>query len=119
MIRMKLILLIVCGMMSMGFAHEKNCIHEQGLPLQAIQISNLQKVYVDLDQLSINEEGIFLALSDTILPVSALYRDQNGFYVLGTQLEQGYSLSECPNGHPSRHGDGRCNQPSCPHFRGR
>ena len=35
-----------------------------------------------------------------------------------SEPDSAYTLLECPNGHPSTHGDGRCNQRSCPFFRG-
>lgn len=114
---MKITLPIACAIISICFANEEKFFSEKDLSSREIQATTLRKIYVDLDQLLINERGIFLAFSETILPVNALFRDQSGFYILGTQLEQGYAAYQCPNGHPSPHGDGRCNQPSCPHFR--
>ncbi len=113
----KMLLPIAVAMMTVCFAQEGNFLSED-VSFSRNLSAGLEKVYVDLDQLLINENGIFLAFSDSILPVSALFRDQRGFYVMESQLEQGYTLEECPNGHVSRHNDGRCNQRSCPYFRG-
>jgi hypothetical protein len=85
---------------------------------EKISIEEADKVYVNLNQLLIDKNGMFLFAYETPVQVDALFRDQKGFYVLRNQLEIGYNLEECPNGHPSRHADGRCNQRSCPYFRG-
>ena len=112
MVWKKMILVIACAMLSTCFAQDGVLFPEKPSSVQ------LEKVYVSLDQLFINEIGMFLVFQEEPVPVDALFRDQRGLYILENQLEQGYTFYECPNGHPSRHGDGRCNQRSCPYFRG-
>jgi hypothetical protein len=75
------------------------------------------KIYVGPDQVCINETGIFVNTEKESIRVPALYGDKRGLYINRTQLEVEYTAYECPNGHPSRHGDGRCNYLGCPYVR--
>ncbi|MGC1878077.1 MAG: hypothetical protein WA347_08715 [Rhabdochlamydiaceae bacterium] len=111
----------IIGVLTMSFCFAQNdnlfsanedCLQEK------IENSKADKIYVHLNQLVIDEKGIFLSFSDDLLPVSAIFHDNVGFYVMTNQLEDDNTSYECPNGHPSRHGDGRCNQKKCPYFRG-
>ena len=80
-----------------------------------------KKVYISLDQLWMDENGIFVNLNGDIQPISGVFRDEAGLYINAEDLvgENSQGQYQCPNGHPSRHGDGKCNQPDCPHFRGK
>ena len=104
----KIVTMVVCVMTSFCFAKDEN---------RSVSAAESERIYVNLDQLLINEHGMFLFYSNEMFPVNALFYDQNGFYTIEKQLHE-YSSNECPNGHPSRHGDGRCNQRECPYFRG-
>lgn len=67
-----------------------------------------------------NEDGELFLKADKIMAVPKealipfLTRQPNN-----ETIRDEYTLNECPNGHPSRHGDGKCNQRACPHFRGK
>ena len=79
-----------------------------------------KKVYISLDQLWMDENGIFVNLNGDVQPISGVFRDEAGFYVDADDLvKDAQGQYQCPNGHPSRHGDGRCNQKACPYFRGK
>jgi hypothetical protein len=117
MIWKKILMLLICAATAFCFAEDVNHFDNNDLGINSIAADESAKVYVNLNQLLINEHGIYLFYSNEMLPINALFCDQKGFYIIKKQLN-GYSASECPNGHPSRHGDGRCNQPSCPYFRG-
>jgi|ERR1700722_5768608 len=79
----------------------------------------IKKIYIALDQLWIDESGIFVNFDQDIQSISAVFRDEGGLYIRTEDLvrENSQSQYQCPNGHPSRHGDGRCNQPDCPYSR--
>ena len=118
----KLLLLVTCSMMSVCFAQDGSLLSENASFSQT-RTARSGKVYVppDLDATAekiSDTKKLDSAISDVAMPVSALFRDERGFYVMESQLEQGYSLEQCPNGHVSRHNDGRCNHRSCPYFRG-
>lgn len=89
----------------------------EDFPIHVSNEDNADRIYINLDRLVIQNEGMFLFLSERYVPVNALFCDNRGYYVKGESKDE-YTLEECPNGHPSRHGDGRCNIRSCPYFRG-
>ncbi len=74
-----------------------------------------EKIYISLDRLVIDEEGMFVDLFGETRSILALYRDNGGYYI----LSGGADRYQCPNGHPSPKGDGRCSKPGCPHERSR
>lgn len=80
-----------------------------------------EKVYVSIDQLWIDESGIFVNLAGNVQPIAAIFRDAEGLYVNGRDLIgcNWQPQYQCPNGHPSPFGDGRCNQKKagCPYAR--
>ena len=96
----------------------KHPLSESDFMFQKQGVTESNKMYVSMDQLAITENGMYLLYSEAVLPISALFRDHGGLYVIRDQLESGNTQNECPKGHPSPHGDGRCNQRKCPHFRG-
>lgn len=75
-----------------------------------------EKIYVSPDQLVICDKGIFVDFVHHVIPISAVFHDRQGIYFLRGQTSE-YTLSQCPKGHPSTQGDGRCNQKDCPHYR--
>jgi len=84
-------------------------------------LAPLEKTYITLDQLWIDENGMFVNIAGEVVPVTAVFRNESGLYVDSKEISGDYSQPqyECPNGHPSPHGDGRCNQKKsgCPYAR--
>ena len=69
------------------------------------------KIYVELNQLTFDENGIAVSLSDKELKLSTLYRDNKGFYFLDD-----YVYGDCPCGHPAVTSYGECDVPNCPYY---
>jgi hypothetical protein len=82
-------MLFVVGaiMSSICFVQGENFISEKDAFSHEENTAELDKVYVSLDQLMIDENGMFLFVSETLLPVSALFRDQRGFYVMNVPMD--------------------------------
>ena len=83
--------------------------------------SSNKRVYVNAEQLFINEEGMQVIFDqETLIPITSLLHDERGYSVLQSDLET-YGIGDrytCPNGHSAPMGRGRCNNPGCPHFAG-
>ena len=90
-------------------------------PAIEIHASDSKKIYIKLDQLSISTEGMFVNVQGETQPISALFRDTQGLYVMASELtNDGYPFQyQCRNGHPAPMGTGRCNQPDCVYFAGK
>jgi hypothetical protein len=85
------------------------------------EIKKTEKLYVTADQLWIDENGMFVNLAGNVQPITAIFRDTMGLYVTSNDLidDNWTPQYQCPNGHPSPHGDGKCNQKKagCPYGR--
>jgi hypothetical protein len=73
------------------------------------------KVYVEPEQVSVGQEGIFINLMGNIYPVNGLYRNAQGLHVLASEIRNSHTFSNaCPYGHYSPDGSGMCNRDGCP-----
>ena len=81
-----------------------------------------KRVYINAEQLFIDQEGMHVTLDrETLIPITNLFHDEKGFSVLERDLEvlNAGDRYTCPRGHPAPLGRGRCNNEGCPHFAGR
>lgn len=84
---------------------------------------NDDKVYISSDQLICSDNGIFILLQDSngILAKTSVPQvnyDDNGLFVLATNIPLPQALMRCPNGHPRvcpKQGCMGCGNSKCPH----
>ena len=48
----------------------------------------INKEYIDISQLLINENGIFVSIDDTYMQIKSIAQDQNGFYFTKVLTDQ-------------------------------
>jgi len=72
----KAILFIACCGLTLGMIHSLT--RDEGGPNQQ---SSMQKIYLDPDQIAVDETGLFVELGKKIYPVQALYYDGGHFYI--------------------------------------
>lgn len=70
------------------------------------------KNYISLDHLYLSNEGIVVLVGDSEYKLSAVYRDERGYYFLSDSV-----YGECPCGHPAVTNWGECDVPTCPYCR--
>jgi hypothetical protein len=61
-----------------------------------------EKCYITMDQLWIDDSGMFVNLGGDVKPIRALYRDENGLYLKGPPDPKGWWCKKCETTHGSR-----------------
>ena len=70
-----------------------------------------EKIYIQSDQVILDNSGIFVDLEGKEKKISALYRDATGLFILNDCV-----YGECPCGHPAVNNCGECGVPNCPYY---
>jgi hypothetical protein len=88
--------LVILSCAFCAYAHTNSNAAFWDSKIEKSDIPQQSKVYVQAEQIHINDEGIFVEIAGNLYQVSQICQDENGFYVPHAEF-----WVKCPRGHPN------------------
>lgn len=95
-ILLKLFLLVFVGGQFCAFAQVKPNAAYNEIKSEKSNTTQLSKIYVQPDQIYVNDEGMFVEVEGNLYQVTQIHQDENGIFIPCARF-----FWYCPYGHPN------------------